>query len=300
MLRTFKLTMIVLFLVAGTYMIGCDGLVGVVVNESGESNWTFTEDNVSFGISGVSPEAIVLGDGSVRLYVTDMGIKVYKASDGLTFTQESGSLPQGSDPTLIQLNDGSYRMYYVDMVQGVQEISTATSSDGLNWIKESNTGISNTTGGPAWGVPDSIEIPSGSIRLYWVDAPAGDSNHHLEVIKSAIATDGLNFTVESGYRTQGGYVDPYILLAQDGNWIGLFATTPAPEFLPQKIYVGTSTDGLSWSIEGASIITAGDGNALDPTAVPLGDGSYRVYYSATSGSNPFSGFLIKSGILRRK
>ena len=36
------------------------------------------------------------------------------------------------------------------------------------------------------------------------------------------------------------------------------------------------------------------GNALDPTAVPLGDGSYRVYYSATSGNDPFSDFGLSS------
>ena len=267
-------------------------------NGGGESNWTFTEDNVSLGISGVSPEAILLNDGSVRLYVTDIGMPVYRASDGLTFSAETASMPSGSDPTLIQLDDGTYRMYYVD--QGLQMIWTATSSDGLNWIKESSTGIGNTTGGEAWGVPDSIELPDGRIRLYWVDMPSGVSSSNFEVIKSAISSDGLTFTEEGGYRTEDGYVDPYILLTEEGNWIGLFSTTPDPSRLPQRIYVGTSTDGLTWSVESESIITVSGGNALDPTAVALGDGSYRVYYSATSGLVPPSDYFIKSGILKSK
>ena len=68
---------------------------------------------------------------------------VYKAGDGLTFTQETASHPPGgSDPTLIRLSDGTYRMYYNDR----DTIKTATSADGLTWIEESSTGISNTVG----------------------------------------------------------------------------------------------------------------------------------------------------------
>lgn len=268
--------------------------VTVTVTDSGTSSWIFTQDSTSLGISGVSPEAVLLSDGSVRLYVTDIGMKLYTASDGLNFTQEAASLPQGSDPTLIKLSNGSYRMYYVDSL--TQSISTATSSDGLTWMFESDTGISNTTGVQAWGVPDSVELPDGSIRLYWVDMTSGSA---YEVIKSAVSSDGKTFTQESGFRTENGYVDSYVMIAETGNWVGLFATTPAPEKLPQKIYIGTSPDGLDWTIESSPIIfMAGGGNALDPTAVPLGNGSYRIYYSTTSGADPFSGFSLQSGILK--
>ena len=267
---------------------------------SSSSEWTFTADNVDFGISGVSPEAI---DGSVRLYVTAIGgIKVYTANDGLTFSEESGSFPSGSDPTLIILDNGTYRMYYVDINdEGVQEVWIATSTDGLNWTRSSSgTGIKNTSGTGAWGVPDSVKLPDGRIRIYWVDMPSEDGEEDVfEVIKSAISSDGITFTEESGFRTEDGYVDSYILKAEDGNWIGLFATTPDESRLPQKIYVGTSTDGLTWTIESDPIITESGGNALDPTAVLLADGSYRVYYIATPGTDAFSGHFVKSGILRQ-
>jgi len=271
----------------------------LILQDSG-SGWTFTEDNVSLGISGVSPEAILLSDDSVRLYVTDMGIKIYKSSDGLNFTEETASPPQGgADPTLIELSDGTYRMYYRDMPGQLETICTAISSDGLNWTRESNTWISNTSGGEAWGVPDSVELPDGRIRLYWVDTPPGcpDPPNGYEVIKSAISSNGLTFTEESGYRTEGGYVDPYILVAEEGNWIGLFSLM-LPDLKPMKMYIGTSTDGLTWSIESNSIISVSGGHAIDPTAVPLGDGSYRVYYGSVLDEGPDVNSLLKSGILK--
>ena len=275
------------------------------IDDSGQSKWTFTEDNVNFGIYGVSPEAVLLDDGSVRLYVTGgrQGMKLYRASDGLTFTKETASLPLGgSDPTLIRLGDGTYRMYYNDL----DTIKTATSPDGLAWTKESSTGISNTNGNGAWGVPDSIELPNGRIRLYWVDTPIGTPNppNGYEVIKSAISSNGLTFTKERGFRTKGGYADPHILLAKKGNWIGLFSLIPLfteeDPNVPITIHVGTSTDGLTWSLESEPIISVSGGHVVDPASYPLGDGSYRVYYPATSELNPPHNSFIKSGILKRK
>jgi len=277
----------------------CDGGGGGSSSSDGSSSsaWSFTEDNVDFGITNiVSPEAVRLSDGSVRLYTTGEGaISVYTAADGLTFSQTTASPPMGSDPTLIQLSDGSWRMYYVDHASGSGEIKTATSPDGLTFTTEAATGITNTTGTQAWGVPDTIALPDGSVRVYWVDTVSGSSS---EVIRSAISTDGVTFTEESGYRTTGGYVDPVILKAEDGDWVALFSTGPG--LGRQIIYVGTSSDGLTWSIESSPVITVSGGNALDPAAVDLGDGSYRVYYIATTGSDSFSGFYLSSGVLARR
>ena len=279
------------------------------VDASGQANWTFTEDNVDFGISGVSPEAVLLDDGSVRLYVTGgiQGMTLYRASDGLTFTEETASLPLGgSDPTLIRLGDGTYRMYYNDR----DTIKTATSPDGLAWTEESSTGISNTNGNGAWGVPDSVEIPDGRIRLYWVDTPIYVTPPNgYEVVKSAVSADGLTFTEESGYRTEntngeGGWADPHVLLAEEGNWIGLFSFIPplteGNPNAPMTIHVGTSTDGLTWSVESEPIISVSGGHVGDPASYPLGDGSYRVYYLATSELNPPHNYFITSGILKPK
>ena len=278
-------------------------------NNGVESIWTFTEDNVSLGIIGVSPEAVLLDDASIRLYVTGgtQGMTLYKAGDGLTFTQETASLPLGgSDPTLIRLSDSTYRMYYNDR----EMIKTATSPDGLAWTEESSTGISNTNNNGAWGVPDSVKLPNGLIRLYWVDTPIYVTPPNgYEVVKSAISPDGLTFTEELGYRTEytngtGGWADPHIVLAEEGNWVGLFSYIPPFSetdtiMEPMTLHVGTSIDGLTWLIESEPIITVTGGHVGDPASYPLGDGSYRIYHVATSELNPPHTYFIKSGVLKK-
>jgi len=249
---------------------------------STEKSYTFTQDDVDYGIAGVSPEAILIG-GEVWLYVTDMGLKLYQSEDGTTFGSATELTLNGSDPTIIPQSDGSYRMYYVQHNRneaGVDtaQVRTATSTDGINWSDEAYTGILNETGNDAWGVPDSIKLPDGNVRIYWVST-TGVSGEY-EVILSALSENGTDFTEEDGYRTTDGYVDPYILKAEDGNWIGLFATTPANERLPQKIYVGYSEDGLTWSIDSDAAIAVSGKNNLDPTAVQLSENSYRIYFSA--------------------
>ena len=43
-------------------------------------NWTLAAEVDSIGPEGVSPEAVVLDDGIVRLYVTNMGIEIWDSS----------------------------------------------------------------------------------------------------------------------------------------------------------------------------------------------------------------------------
>jgi hypothetical protein len=252
----------------------------------------FTEDNVDLGIADVvSPETILLDDGTVRLYTTSMGgIEVYDAADGLTFVKQVANTPLGSDPTVLKLDDGTYRMYYLDHMDST--IKTATSPDGLNFTNEGSTGITNTTGDNAWGVPDTIVAPDGTVRMFWVSTESGQQ---WEVIKSATSTDGVTFTVDSGFRTTGGLVDPFLLLASGDLWLGLFATSPG--MAPQKIFLGNSSDGVLWSFITGAIIEVDGGNALDATAVNIGTDTYRVYYVATTGADPFSGWYLRSGVL---
>lgn len=149
-------------------------LTSGVIRATSATDWSFTPDNVSFGISGVSPEAMALGGGAVRLYVSGEGMKVYRSANGLAFNQESSVLPNGSDPSVIDLGVGDLRMYYVNQgADGSKEINTARSTNGLDWAFEGHTGITNPiTSNRAWGVPDSFVDPAGKTRLYWVDIPS--------------------------------------------------------------------------------------------------------------------------------
>ncbi len=258
--------------------------------------WTFTPDNVNTGIYNVvSPEAIKIGD-NVYMYTSSSSMDIYKSSDGLHFSILKTSVIKGGSPSIIKLDNGSYRMYYTVMNENSEyEIHTAISDDGLDWSEEGSTGIVQETK-KFGGVPDSIETPDNKIRIYWVDEAEGQE---LEVIRSAISDDGKTFEVESGYRFNNGFVDPYILKAENGMWIGLFAVTPKPQFLPQKIYLATSKDGLTWQIDCTPVIDESPYSVFDPTAVYLGNNQYRVYYiGGKSVDNSTDNTLsLKSGVL---
>lgn len=134
--------------------------------------------------------------------------------------------------------------------------------------------------------------------LGWAAAgPAGAGVLLEEAVLSATSQDGRTFTQDAGSRLTGGYVDPYVLRAQAGDWLMLVSTTPSTDRLPQKIYLASSGDGVSWQVDTNVLIEVQGGNALDATAVALGNGSYRIYYIGTRTADPFSQFYLASGIL---
>jgi hypothetical protein len=120
-----------------------------------------------------------------------------------------------------------------------------------------------------------------------------------EAIVSATSTDasGTQFVLDSGYRFTGGYVDSDVIQATDGNWIALVSTGPGTP--PQRLYAATSKDGLTWSVD-KNALTPTTVNSLDPSAVPIGSNSWRVYYSVSPAADPFNNHKVVVGTLTRK
>ncbi len=166
-------TLLVLVATFSLFMVACSpvGSGGGFGTDSSFnlSAYSYVPDDIDFGINDiVSPEIITLPDGQMLLYTTGGGgISVYRSTDGLSFTKTSATTPQGSDPTVVATADGRYRMYYLDHLDNT--IKTAISDDALNFTNEGSTGIQNSTGTQAWGVPDTIVLPDGRVRIYWVD-----------------------------------------------------------------------------------------------------------------------------------
>ena len=101
------------------------------------------------GANIMAPRIVFLGDGRLRMYVTQRGVGIVSAvsADGTTFRMEPGPrLPGDAStfaPDLLLLPDGRYRMYLVadasaqsPMLGGGQHLVTATSADGLAWDRE--------------------------------------------------------------------------------------------------------------------------------------------------------------------
>lgn len=263
----------------------------------------------------------------------------------------------GTDYTQVTLADGSLRAYFVQPGAGSRSISTASVSYDAAGNPQlgptTDLGFSAPVGQKAWGVPDSVVLPDGRVRLYWVTTPTepiptgiaptkkqlkclegvlgknrvaainngskilpkdrkalsrckisrnqltGSHSKANEVIVSATSTDatGTQFVADPGYRFTGGYVDSDVIQANTGNWIALVSTGPGSP--PQRLYVATSKDGMTWSVD-KTPLTSPATNSLDPSAVPTGPKSWRVYYSESPADDPFNNHRIVVGTLTRK
>ena len=262
------------------------------------TNWQMNTEVDSVGPEGVSPDAILLPDGRVRLYVTNMGIEIWESYDGLSFQKIEGKTPPGADPTIIQTSTG-WRMYFTEFPPGGPDtgqakISTATSIDGINWTKDDETGIVQEHDRKAWGVPDSFMLPNGQIRIIWTDMV---KQKKLEVLRSATSSDGVYFNLDEGLRLSGGFVDSYVLNGLPNYMI--VSTTPpgGPIKNPQRLFLANSVNGMDWKTNDYPLLDRSPRNALDPTSVYLGNNTWRIYYTLTDDSNPFEGFKIASAIL---
>ena len=288
------------------------------INEPQESvatshrGWTI-EGLSPLGIAGVSPEAI-LENGTVYLYSTDMGIKLYKSQDGLTFEPVNAPMPMGADPTLIKTPEGKWNMYYTDVLmtgpmpapgtkpqppdpKKSQKTIKVTTSDSLeNFKNGTDTGIQQAKPGAAWGVPDSFVDPTGDTRMLWVDMQDGE---RWEVIKSGTSKDGLNFTEDEGIRFSDAYVDPYLLKAEPNDWVALLSTTPDDSRLPQKMFFAWSTDGMTWEVDPEPFINDSEKNYLDPTGYELSPGVWRIYVSTSDKPNAIGGpYSLETFVLK--
>lgn len=271
------------------------------------------------GIEGVSPELIAHPDGGYLLLATGLSQNlVYRSEDGVSFTPDSGMrIPRGSDYSLLQKPDGTWLLYYVSFdapttqpaqpaepaqpgqppqppappqpmdPKSVKKVVMVSSSTNLNSFPDGvPTGIRQDQPGPAWGVPDTYIAPDGSYRMMWVDMPAGEE---WEVLRTATSQDGITFTPDEGYAITDGYVDPFMLKAETGDWVLLLSTTPAEQRLPQKVYVATSPDGLTWDIGKDPLLEDNARNYLDPSAVETAPGEWLVVISVANKANAISG-----------
>ncbi len=257
-------------------------------------------DEQSTGIEGVSTGVATVGSTTWLFPTTqtDRGVGAYRSSsNGSTASAGSTGLNRSSDATVV-VSGTTLRMYYAvpasEPTPGAsgpmdKRMRSATSTDGTNWTDE-GLRISDV----GWGVPDVTRYPDGTLRAWWVQQDGDD-----EKLLSATSRDGLKFTRDADAVLKGGWVDPAVILAEKNDFVMLVSDTPPRgERRPQQLYVATSTDGVSWSVDPTPI-----GQGFDPAGVKLSDGKWRIWWSAppqTSGptSQPPSP-VVHTGILTR-
>jgi hypothetical protein len=242
-----------------------------------------------------------LDDGSLRLFYSSMeagGTAVDLCSADLV-CERQGALQRVSDVTIVDTPAGERRVYFVELDPQTKDKVIYTgliSDDGLTITGQTSLGISSE-GMMAWGVPDSVVTPEGLVRLYWVEA--GESRASERLV-SATSTDGTGteFVRDEGFRATGGYVDFEVLQAVDGDWLAVMSTSP--ENLPanpQAIHVGTSPDGIEWTIDPTPISPL-DMSYLDPTGVQTEDGDWLIVMAVAPNAMGEREYTSSSAILR--
>lgn len=215
--------------------------------------------------------------------------KVYKATstDGVTFTK-TGELimDKSSVPDVVKMNDGTLYIYAVDGAQRSNSgIMVARSKDnGKTWEQGSLNVKTSRTKFSVGADPQAVLLPDGSIRLYYLvfpdkkppldstgkPIPTGEKNY----IKSAVSTDGVNFTEEEGSRFEMTQIwtDPDVIKIDpstgsgQGKWFMYLSEG-------SKNIATTSDDGMTFTLGDA---VRNDG-AISKT-VPVGDRKYRQFY----------------------
>ena len=233
---------------------------------------------------GTSSHIEIVDESTLRLFYNDFGgVVVFLCSyDFVCETQ--GTIRFITDLTLIETLDGVRRGYFVEMNPNTMESGIYTaifSEDGLSYTEKTPLGITAREDEVAWGVPDTVVMPNGLVRIYWVYT---EDNFSPEKIASATSktTKGVEFTLDPGYRIDDGYVDFEVLKAEEGDWRAVMSYTPhyLPD-IPQSLFYATSRDGLDWEFS-KKRITEKDFSYLDPTGVPLDNGTYLLVMSGAT------------------
>lgn len=258
------------------------------------SSWSLGsfEDLEINGVSAHLDDDIGLGSYPYLLYSSSFS-RGGLAVDGVTadFSLSEQTIIDGhSDLTIVTLVDGTKKAYYVDRgdIVGGEIYGAEISRDGVTLSNVFKTNIKNSRSKRAWGVPDSVVLPDGRVRIYWVDTPGSDTRAD-EVIRSATSTDtsGTSFVIDNGRRVVGGYVDFEVLRAETNDWVAIMSSTPAT--IPDKrqgIFMATSKDGLIWDVDPNDIAPSDSLSYLDPTGVE--------YFSANENRNQWRIVLSSS------
>ncbi|MEM2869547.1 MAG: Ig-like domain-containing protein, partial [Thermoplasmata archaeon] len=266
-------------------------------------------------------DIIRLANGTYRMYYTGINLSSEKgkilsaiSKDGLVWQKENGvRVDTGggsgyenrvvSDPYIIILPDGALRMLYTctNGIEGVPAyIASAYSIDGLNWVKE---GLRLSPGGRSDGYDNAracgkvwVEPYPGGYRLYYVGL---DVNYGRHRILSAISSDTLTWTKESGVRIDigatsdfenDGVYSPVITLLKNDTYRMFYTCNNeyAADNKP-RIRSALSRNLIDWTKEDGVRIAPGDQNDLGGVyvggrvfSIP---GGFRIYYRGWSSTD---------------
>jgi hypothetical protein len=165
-----------------------------------------------------------------------------------------------ADPAPIQLPDGKWLMALKSFIAPLgrgpgpgplpvglwgHAVGSATSEDGLNWVREEGVRIA------AASVPAAIADGAERVLLYYVQPPSEPGKP--ETVACAVSTDGFIFRPEASFRIEGlstlKAVDPSIVRDEEGRFRLYYLASdhpgdPAQGPNPHAIHLALSDDGI--------------------------------------------------------
>ncbi len=185
-----------------------------------------------------------------------------------------------ADVSALRLADGRIRLYVFAQSRGIVSAVSLT-PEGTAFAVEAGSRLPDGS-----GMPRAVALSDGRVRLFYTSGSG---------IKSAISTDGVNFSDEPGFRMTATAADfggttaratsgATIVALADGSYRMYFSDLPRPGDPPGNhlIKSAVSRDQMAWSVEagirlgpGAQGITE---SSEHPFALSNPDGSVTLYY----------------------
>lgn len=255
------------------------------------------------GLLGVSPFAMNVSGTTDRVFYSGGlnagGWSLSLCSPAGNCTGTPLPFGFGTDYTQVTLADGSMRAYFIQPSAGSKSIATASVTYNTAGVPQlgstTNLGITSPPEQRAWGVPDSVVLPDGRVRLYWVSLPtepvavtSGPSNVQLKCLAKAIGkkrvaviSNGANLTAKDKKALKKCKIPTSLLagasISRSGEVIVSATSTDASgtQFTPDAGYRFTG------GYVDSDIIQAIDGNWIALVSTGPGTPPQRLY-SATS------------------
>jgi hypothetical protein len=260
--------------------------------------------------NGCCPSSILLPNGRIRTYFHEfidrkgrVCIVYAESTNGLDHsrvreTNACGTGIKGDleanvfSPSALILNDGSYLLVYQGQAElGAKErhLFARKSSDGVTFGQSVmlpssvlDHGLGGSRGLVRQGVPDLIQFPDGTIRVYYCAS--------TRIASMASKDGGTTWTQDAGYRLgtgQGpGYFDPDAIVNGDGSVTLYFAycnshdfpSCPSNHSLCQRIRMAHSQDGLTFTMVEEDLLAVTGRNLMDPDVYRTADGTWYMVY----------------------
>ena len=198
-------------------------------------------------------------------------VAIARSTDGLVWQTDARIIiDRASVPEGVRLADGRWVIYAVDGsgLGGPGLVYAESKDDGKTWT----CGKVNVPGAD----PDVVMLPDGRLRLYYVEFPTATGQPMPQPdkpnrVRSALSSDGKNFTVEEGIRIEGvNYTDPDVIRV--GNEWFMYISTGT------TAWAARSSDGLKFDLAGK----ANESGAVSGSYV-FPDGTLRHYFCSRGG-----------------